>query len=115
MQGIKIEDEGSMVSWEIEQMYASEQSKEPSSGGVLHLLSDLIGEGSLLLYKRLPDLMLNGRIDHQAEGHDEDEGFDSLGVFDEKIAGHELWILQKPEASFDFGEALVFSKHLIVR
>ncbi len=52
-------------------MYPSEDGKEPSGGDILNLFSQLVGQSLIVLLKLLSESEFDGRIDHQAEGHDQ--------------------------------------------
>ena len=83
-----------------EQMDADTILEDPAGGGVLNGLPLLVWEGRLMVLEHVPDAILQGGIDQQANGHDHEERHDPLGLREREGGSPQVGICHAPKAAF---------------
>ena len=101
------------LAWSDEEMNAHKIMKYPPGRWILHTFPLLIGKGRVMLLKRLPNAVLQGRIHQQTHGHDHQEGHDPLRFFEVERGGQKLGIFQEAKPALRMRLAFVGVQQLL--
>ena len=80
---------------------AFQQLEDPAQGWGGGGLSDLVGQGFLLLGQLLPQASLGDRIDQQGQGHHHQQALDPGGLFHKKRGREKQRFFEETEAAFN--------------